>query len=213
MPHQYLSELVTPAVAAAQQDYGSRDQVARLVAAWDTGTRLGPEEAEFVAERDTFFLASVGETGWPYVQHRGGPVGFLRVLDDGATLAWADFRGNRQYLSVGNVGASERVSLLLLDQLHARRLKVIGTASVHDVRAGDPTGLLDRVALPGYVARVERVVTVQVQGFDWNCPQHITPRWTQAELAPLHDELARLQAENAALRAQVAGGPHDRPPA
>lgn len=198
MPHQYLTELVTPTVQAAQERYGSRPAMSRVIAGWDTEQRLGPDEAEFVAERDTFFLATVGETGWPYVQHRGGPPGFLRVLDDGATLAWADLRGNRQYLSVGNLAAEPRVSLLLLDQARARRLKVIGTATVHDVTDGDP--LLAQVSVPGE-GRVERVVTVRVQGFDWNCPQHITPRYSTAELAPLHDELARLRAENAALRA------------
>jgi predicted pyridoxine 5'-phosphate oxidase superfamily flavin-nucleotide-binding protein len=126
------------------------------------------------------------------------------VLDDGATLAWADFRGNRQYLSVGNLAVEDRVSLLLLDQAHARRLKVIGTASVHDVRNGDAAGLLAAVTLPDHDARVERVVTVQVQGFNWNCPQHITPRYTVEEIAPLQEELARLRAENAALRADPA---------
>ena len=205
MPHRYLTELVTPSVAAAQEQYGSREAVTRMTASWDTPSRLGPDEARFVAERDTFFLATVGESGWPYVQHRGGPAGFLRVLDDGATLAWADVRGNRQLLSVGNLAATHRVSLLLLDQAHARRLKVIGTATVHDVRTGGADGLLDRVALPAQAGRVERVVTVQVLGFDWNCPQHITPRFTQAELAPLHDELARLRRENEALRAALAG--------
>jgi len=204
VPHPYLAQLVTPSVAAAQEHYGSRAAMARMVAGADGETRLGPLEAAFVAERDTFFLASVGETGWPYVQHRGGPLGFLRVLDDGATLAWADFRGNRQYLSVGNLAVEDRVSLLLLDQAHARRLKVIGTASVHDVRNGDAAGLLAAVTLPDHDARVERVVTVQVQGFDWNCPQHITPRYTVEEIAPLQEELARLRAENAALRADPA---------
>ena len=121
MPHAYLDALVTPSVAAAQEQYGSRAVVARWIAGGDDDPRLGPDEAAFVAERDTFFLATVGETGWPYVQHRGGPPGFLQVLDDGATLAWADLRGNRQYLSVGNLGADPRVSLLLLDQAHAAR--------------------------------------------------------------------------------------------
>ena len=204
MPHPYLAELVTPSVAAAQDHYGSRAAMARMVAGADGDVRLGPEEEQFVAERDTFFLATVGEGGWPYVQHRGGPQGFLKVLDEGATLAWADFRGNRQYLSVGNVAVEDRVSLLLLDQAHARRLKVIGTATVHDVRHGEQAALLERVALPDYDGRVERVLTVQVRGYDWNCPQHITPRFTLAELTPLQDEIARLRAENAALRADLA---------
>ena len=138
------------------------------------------------------------------MQHRGGPAGFLRVLDDGARLAWADVRGNRQYVSVGNLAADPRVSLLLLDQAGRRRLKVLGTATVHDVRDGDPDGLLSRTAVPGQEGRVERVVTVRVQGWDWNCPQHITPRFSAAELQPLHAELARLRAENAALTALLA---------
>lgn len=202
MPHQYLQTLTTPAVEAAQERYGSRTSMARLVAGWDTDGRLGEAEAEFIAARDSFFLATVGETGWPYVQHRGGPPGFLRVLD-GSTLGWADFRGNRQYLSVGNLSASGRVSLLLLDQAHQRRLKVLGTAEVVDAR--DDPALAERLTVPGYPAKVERVVLVRVRGFDWNCPQHITPRFTAAELAealePVQAELAALRAENARLRA------------
>ena len=197
MPNQYLTELMTPTVAAAQERYGSREAVRRAIAGY-RATTLGPDETEFIAERDTFFLATVGETGWPYVQHRGGPPGFLHVVEDGATLAWADLRGNRQYLSVGNVATEPRVSLFLLDQAHARRLKVIGTATVHDVTSGHP--LLVQVAVPGG-AKAERVLTVRVHGYDWNCPQHITPRYTEVELSPLRDELARLRAENAALRA------------
>ena len=164
MPHAYLSRARHPVRRGRRSsEYGSRDAVARWIAGGDDDPRLGPDEAAFVAERDTFFLATVGETGWPYVQHRGGPPGFLRVLDDGATLAWADLRGNRQYLSVGNLAAEPRVSLLLLDQAHARRLKVLGTATVHDVRAGDPDGLLAQVAVPEQQRRVERVVTVRVE--------------------------------------------------
>jgi uncharacterized protein len=189
--HAYLSQLVTPSVAAAQERYGSRTAQARHVERADVPDRLGPDEAEFIVLQDHFFLASTGETGWPYVQHRGGPPGFLRVLDDGSTLAWADFRGNRQYLSVGNVDADPRVSLLLLDAARQTRLKVLGRASVHD----DPTEeLRTAVDLPGYPAKVERVMTVEVAGFDWNCPQHITQRFTSAELAPLLEELQRLRA-------------------
>ena len=206
MAHAYLTQLVTPSVEGAQERYGSRATMARYLAGADEGSRLGPDEEEFLAERDTFFLATVGETGWPYVQHRGGPAGFVRVLDEGATVAWADFRGNRQYLSVGNLATSSRVSLLFLDQAHARRLKVLGTAEVHDVRDGAHPELLAQVALPESRARVERVVRVTVQGFDWNCPQHITPRYTLAELAPLQQELARLREENETLRGQVPTG-------
>lgn len=198
MAHAYLQHLVTPSVVAAQERYGSRRAMERHVARAEVPERLGPDEAAYLAEQDSFVLATVGETGWPYVQHRGGPPGFLRVLDDGATLAWADFRGNRQYVSVGNVAACARVSLLLLDPARQTRLKVLGEATVVD----DPSPELQAaVALPGYRATVERVMTVAVRGFDWNCPQHITPRFTREQLAPVFDELERLRAENAALRA------------
>lgn len=199
MAHTYLQHLVTPSVVAAQERYGSRRAMERHVAGADVPERLGPDEAAFLAEQDCFVLATVGETGWPYVQHRGGPPGFLRVLDDGATLAWADFRGNRQYVSVGNVAATARVSLLVLDPAQQARLKILGEATVVD----DPSpGLQAAVALPGYPATVERVMTVAVRGFDWNCPQHITPRFTREQLAPVLEELERLRAENAALRAR-----------
>ena len=208
MAHAYLQQLVTPSVAAAQERYGSRRAMSRHVAATEVPARLGPDEAAFIAEQDSFVLATVGETGWPYVQHRGGPPGFLRVLDDGATLAWADFRGNRQYVSVGNVEASPRVSLLLLDPARQARLKVLGEALVLD----DPSPALQAaVALPGYRATVERVMTVAVRGFDWNCPQHITPRFTREQLAPALEELERLRADNAALRREL-GSVHEAVP-
>lgn len=195
MSHAYLQQLVTPSVAAAQERYGSRAAQARHVERSDVPGRLGLDEAEFIATQDHFVLASVGETGWPYVQHRGGPAGFLRVLDDGATLAWADFRGNRQYVTVGNVAANPKVSLLLLDQARQARLKVLGEASVID---DPPEQLRQAVELPGYAAKIERVITVSVAGFDWNCPQHITQRWSAAELAPLLEELQQLRAQVAA---------------
>lgn len=202
MVHSYLDALVTPSVAAAQERMGSRNAQERHVDTAEVPPTLGPDEAEFVAGRDWFVLATVGESGWPYVQHRGGPAGFLRVLDEGRTVAWADLRGNRQYLSVGNLSASPRVSLLLLDQARRARLKVIGEATLHE----EPDdALLATVRHPDQQGRVERVVTVAVRGFDWNCPQHITPRWSAEELAPvLAERFAGLEAELAALRAENA---------
>jgi predicted pyridoxine 5'-phosphate oxidase superfamily flavin-nucleotide-binding protein len=208
MPHRYLQELTTASVAAAQQRYGSRVAIQRMTAGWDTDGLLGPDETAFIAERDGFFLATVNENGWPYVQHRGGPPGFLHVLDpvDGhSVLGWADVRGNRQYLSVGNLDATARVSLLLMDYAHRRRLKILGTARVLDVREADrsPLGAQLHVRASG---TPERFITVTVHGYDWNCPQHITPRYTEAELAgvlaPVRDELARLREENRALRSR-----------
>lgn len=206
MPHRYLETLTTPSVQSAQQRYGSRASMARIVAGWDTDDRLGDGEEAFIADSDGFYLATVTETGWPYLQYRGGPPGFLRVLD-ATTLGWADFRGNRQYLSVGNLGASPRVSLFLMDYAHQRRLKILGTADVADAR--DDSTLAASLAAPAYDARVERAIVVRVHGFDWNCPQHITPRFSAAELAPALDpieaEMQRLRIDNALLRARLDG--------
>jgi predicted pyridoxine 5'-phosphate oxidase superfamily flavin-nucleotide-binding protein len=214
MPHRYLQELTTASVAEAQQQYGSRTAIERMTSGWHTDALLDDDTAAFIADRDAFYLATVGQSGWPYIQHRGGPPGFLHVLDphdeDRSVLAWADLRGNRQYLSVGNLAASPRVSLFLMDYAHQQRLKIIGTAETFDVRDGVPDKLAERLAtnLPGGV--VERIITVTVHGYDWNCPQHITPRYTEAELAealsPVREELSHLRAENAALRRQLADG-------
>lgn len=193
MTHRYLDIVMTPSVADAQRRaYGA----AYAPGGSEGPDPLGPDEAAFIAERDSFYLASVSETGWPYVQHRGGPKGFLRVLD-GRTLAFADFRGNRQLLTVGNVAADPRVSLFLMDYPGRRRLKVLGRATflVPDA-AGD---LAARVAVTGTRARVERVVRIDVEAFDWNCPQNITPRYTADEVeeatAPLRARIADLEAQ------------------
>jgi predicted pyridoxine 5'-phosphate oxidase superfamily flavin-nucleotide-binding protein len=185
MPHRYLQELTTASVAAAQERYGSRVAIQRMTAGWDTDGLLGADEADFIAERDGFVLATVTENGWPYVQHRGGPPGFLHVLDavDGhSVLGWADVRGNRQYLSVGNLDATARVSLLLMDHAHRRRLKIIGTARVLDVGEADGSSLGEQLRVRAS-GTPERFIVVTVHGYDWNCPQHITPRYTEAELA------------------------------
>ena len=134
-------------------------------------------------QRDTFYMATVNADGWPYVQHRGGPAGFLRVLGP-KCLAYADFRGNKQMISVGNVTTNERVSLILMDYPNRRRLKILGHLRVQD--AGDVASEeLAEVDLPGYKARIERVMYIDVVAFDWNCPQHITRRFTEAEFAAL----------------------------
>jgi predicted pyridoxine 5'-phosphate oxidase superfamily flavin-nucleotide-binding protein len=184
MSTRYLGIATTASVAAAQEHYGSATQWARIGArghADDTGRnqRLGPPELAFVAARDGFYLASVSETGWPYVQYRGGPTGFLIAVDT-STLGFADFRGNRQYITTGNVRANDRVSLFLMDYAHQRRLKIFGHMGIID--AADDPMLAERLIVPGYPGRVERLVLIAVEAFDWNCPQHITPRFTQAEL-------------------------------
>jgi predicted pyridoxine 5'-phosphate oxidase superfamily flavin-nucleotide-binding protein len=150
-------------------------------------------------------MATVSESGWPYVQHRGGPPGFIRMLDD-KTLAIADFRGNRQYISVGNLAAGGRASLILMDYANRRRLKIFAHVEVKTL--ADNPELAAAVATPGYKAKPERVLKFHLDAFDWNCPQHIAPRFTEAEidaaLAPVRERLAQLEAENKALRDKLA---------
>ena len=147
------------------------------------GDALGPMEREFIGRRDSFYLATVTADGWPYVQHRGGPKGFLRVLDD-RTLAFADFAGNAQFVTAGNLETNDRVALFLMDYPNQARLKVIGHARVVEGGALNSADaeLAAKVAVAGYSARVQRVIVVDVVAFDWNCSQHITPRWTQEEV-------------------------------
>jgi predicted pyridoxine 5'-phosphate oxidase superfamily flavin-nucleotide-binding protein len=203
MTHRFGALMFTPHVKALQKEEGSRASYARFeepdAPARD---RLEEREKDFIAARDSFYMATVSETGWPYVQHRGGPPGFLKVLDD-RTLGFADYRGNKQYVSVGNLVTDDRVSLFLMDYPNQRRLKLLGHARTIDAES-DPT-LLARLQ-DHYPAKVERGVVITLEGFDWNCPQHITPRFTEAELtealAPIRARLAALEAENAALKAE-----------
>lgn len=210
MRHRYLDIASTPSVREAREHYGSAAQWARADAPTTLDEtvrnhRMGAAEQDFIAERDGFYLASVSETGWPYVQFRGGPIGFLKTIDD-STLGYADFRGNRQYITTGNVQANDRVSLFLMDYVHRQRLKIFGRMRVTD--AIDDPALKERLTVAGYAGRVERVVLITVEAFDWNCPQHITPRFTEAELKaalqPARDEMAALRAENERLRREMA---------
>jgi predicted pyridoxine 5'-phosphate oxidase superfamily flavin-nucleotide-binding protein len=205
MAHAFAQTLFTPQVREVQQRLGSRDAYARHDAGPDHHAELGPDEALFIEARDSFYMATTGQTGWPYVQHRGGPAGFVRVLDP-KTLALPDFRGNRQYISVGNLETDDRAALFFMDYANRARLKLIG----HVAATLDPA-VLQRLALPDYRARVERALVIRVVAFDWNCPQHITPRFTEAEIAagvaPLRARLAELEAENAALKKALALAP------
>lgn len=202
--YSFLDLASSPSVRAVQEEMGS----ARL---WTPGAadrqfeRFTPDEAAFIAERDSFYMASVSESGWPYVQHRGGPPGFLKVIDE-TTLAFADYRGNRQYISVGNLDADDRVALILVDYPRRARLKILAHAERLALDA-DPA-LLERVTDGGYRAKPERVFRLRLAAFDWNCPQHITPRFTEAEIGravqPLRDRLEALENENRQLRERLA---------
>jgi predicted pyridoxine 5'-phosphate oxidase superfamily flavin-nucleotide-binding protein len=205
MARRFTELAFTESVRAAQERYGSRAAVHGLERASDARDRLGEAEAAFIAARDGFYMASVGENGWPYVQFRGGPAGFLRVLDE-RTLGYADFRGNRQYISAGNLQVDGRAALILMDYAAPRRLKIWARARIVD--AVEDPALAERLAVPGYPGRVERAMLLAVEAFDWNCPQHITPRFTEAEVlqavAPLRHRVDELEAEVARLRAGTA---------
>ena len=183
MTHRFADLVFTDSVKAAQEYYGSRAHNERLQKNFGPNDQLTSRETSFIALRDTFYLATVGETGWPYVQHRGGPPGFLRVLEPNL-LAYADFRGNTQLVSVGNLSSNDRCSVILMDYPNRRRLKILGRMRIADARTL-PQALLTQVELPGYRARIERVALIDVAAFDWNCPQHITQRYTQLEFAEL----------------------------
>jgi predicted pyridoxine 5'-phosphate oxidase superfamily flavin-nucleotide-binding protein len=201
MGHSFAGIAFTPSVRAAQERYGSRERYSRMDNAGEVRAALGEHETAFLAERDSFYLATVGDSGWPYVQHRGGPRGFVRVLDE-HTLAFADFRGNLQYVSVGNVDADDRVSLIFVDYANRERLKLFGRLRWHEAASAAPA-LRAAVDLAGYRARVERIAVIDVAALDWNCPQHITPRYTLDEIEPL---VAPLQARIAELEAALAAG-------
>lgn len=197
---RHFAELAfTPLVQAEQARIGSRGRYAQMAAQGRDDSALGPPEAEFLEHRDSFYMATVSETGWPYVQHRGGPPGFVRLVDE-RTLGFADLGGNRQHISMGNLRHDDRVSLFFMDYANRRRLKILGR-----VRVSEDPDLLARVT-PDGTSRAERAVLITVEGFDWNCPQHITQRFTVAELAPVTERLQAAEAEIVRLRALLAEG-------
>ena len=204
MPYGFLDIATTPSVHAAQVAHGSAGLYEK-VGANRTFDRFGPAEEAFIAARDSFYLASVSETGWPYVQHRGGPPGFVKILDD-RTLGFADFRGNRQYISLGNTAVNDRVALILMDYPARRRLKLYARIEARDLAAD--AALAEKLALPDYRGISERAFLLHLEAFEWNCPQHITPRFTESEVAaavaPLRARLAELETETQALRDELA---------
>ncbi len=227
MTDAYYEVAFSPEVLDAQVRYGSRAALERLrlahhddVSAVSTadpstdaepikpaGDALTQDEREFLAALDGFYLATVSATGWPYVQFRGGPTGFVRT-PDAHTIAWADFRGNRQYITNGHLSHDDRIALIFLDYPRRLRLKVYGHAQLVDVPSDRAkTDDVGSLAVAGYRAKVEREVRVRVTAYDWNCQQHITPRYSAEELAPilqdLHDQIAALQAQNAELQARL----------
>jgi hypothetical protein len=202
MPHAFADIAFTPSVKAAQQRDGSRAGYARSFEGDGTtfNDRLGDSEVKFIAAQRSFYMATVSETGWPYLQHRGGPRGFLKVLDD-KTLAFADYAGNRQLISVGNLATNDRVALILMDYAQRVRLKVLGRLAVQDLAPRD--ALAQTLVDPAYRARPQRAMVISVEGFDWNCPQHIPVR---IDAEDVQRALEQRDARIAELEARLAHG-------
>ena len=206
MAHNFGALAFTPVIKALQEQHGSRRAYAkREQTGASSPDRLGPDETAFISERDSVYMASVGSTGWPYIQHRGGAKGFLKVIDD-RTIAFADFAGNKQFISAGNLTTDNRLAMILVDYPQQARLKILGRAEIID--GEQAAEWIARVRDPNEKTAIERVFVIHVEAFDWNCPQHITPRYTsdeiQAALATVEQELQELKQENERLRTQLA---------
>jgi predicted pyridoxine 5'-phosphate oxidase superfamily flavin-nucleotide-binding protein len=203
MAYGFMDIALTPAVRRAQAEMGA-DRLWSDFKGHREFDRFSASETAFIAKRDSFYMASVSETGWPYVQHRGGPPGFLKVLDD-RTLAFVDYRGNRQYISTGNLAENDRICLFLIDYPARARLKIYARAEKLALDA-DPV-LTAEVTDGDYGAKAERIFRLKLEAFDWNCPQHIVPRYTQAEIRAasqlLRDKITLLEQENASLRERL----------
>ncbi|MEO7213543.1 pyridoxamine 5'-phosphate oxidase family protein [Mucilaginibacter sp.] len=195
----------TDGIKALQQQYGSRDSYARMENRDDTDG-LTEAEADFIEQRDSFYMASIGENGYPYIQHRGGPAGFIKVINAN-TLGVVDFKGNKQYISVGNVLTHHQVSLFLMDYPHKTRLKIYADARI--VELADEPALFKLLDPADYKHTPERMILFDVKAFDWNCPQHITPRYTEDEIkrafAPQNEYVLKLEYELEKLKKQLAG--------
>jgi uncharacterized protein len=202
VPQRFYELAFTPSVKAEQEKHGSARQYDRMQHNEAFGNTLGRDEQYFLSLRDSFYMASVSETGWPYIQHRGGPPGFVHVLSP-SLIGFADLRGNKQYISLGNLDRDNRVALFFMDYPNQTRLKILGRTETHENDA-ESARLLKELRTTDPKAVAERAILIHIEGFDWNCPQHITPRYTEAEaeraIAPLHKRIADLEAQLLKLR-------------
>jgi predicted pyridoxine 5'-phosphate oxidase superfamily flavin-nucleotide-binding protein len=205
MGRSFAQIAFTPLVKEQQKKRGSRSQYERMEKLGPPGDALTEYEREFIRARDSFYLATVNETGWPYIQHRGGEPGFLHVLDE-HTLGFADYRGNRQYVSLGNLEHDDRVALFLIDYPSRTRLKILGRAAVYEGEGAQQW--IEQLSTVADRKLVERAFVIKVEGFDWNCQQHITPRFTEEQvvkvMAPLRQRLSELEEENKRLRQEIS---------
>ncbi len=198
MAHKFAELAFTPAVQKVQAEQGSRHVYARMEdGEFDYNNLLGPDEAAFIEARDSVYMATTSETGWPYIQHRGGPAGFIKVLNE-RQIGFLDYRGNRQYVSVGNLSGSDKVSMFFMDYPRKARLKLLGHARVVTTDEAKELGL---IVPDSYRAHPERAMVIDVAGYDWNCPQHITERYTLDEVRPA---IEKLQARIQELEDQIA---------
>jgi uncharacterized protein len=191
MRRKFTEIAFTPGVKAAQIKYGTREINETFVQQGITEDLLTAKEIKFIQARDSFYLGTVGSNGYPYIQFRGGATGFLRILDE-KTLGFADFKGNLQYISVGNLSQSDRVFLFLMDYAHRRRLKIWGRAKVVD-----DISLLSELTIPNYPAKIERGIIITIEAMSWNCPQHIPLKYSETEVQ------AEVQAKTAPLEARI----------
>ncbi len=196
MSHKFFDLTFTESVKAAQEKYGSRRNYARMEGGKPDFYGLTDAEEDFIERRDGFYMATVNSESQPYIQFRGGPPGFLKVLDV-ATLGFADFRGNLQYISVGNLNENKKAALFLMDYPNQTRLKILANVEVIDSK--DAPELIEKLTVPDYKAKIERAIILHVEAFDWNCPQHITPRYTMDEvkqmIAPMTEHIEKLERE------------------
>lgn len=194
MPRKFGEIAFTPEVQAAQTDRGSRETYERYIANGPDNDSIAPQLANFIASLEGFYLGTVGSNGYPYIQFRGGPPGFLKVLDE-KTLGFADFAGNVQYITVGNLSSNAKAFLFLMDYRHRKRVKIWGQAEF--VEGDSPW--IEQLQIPGYSAKIERAILFHVEAHSENCPQHIPIRYSEAEvefmLAPLRDRIAELEQQ------------------
>ena len=200
MSYGFLDIAITPSVRSMQEAMGS-DRLYTNFSGDRAFDRFTDNEVDFIAQQNSFYMSTVSESGWPYVQHRGGAPGFLKVIDE-RTLAFGDFRGNRQYISAGNARANPRACLILVDYPRRARLKIYARVEIESL--DDTPELADQVVTPDYRSRLERIFVLHLEAFDWNCSQHITARYTEQQIAEatqlLQQRLAALEAELADLR-------------
>lgn len=203
MVNKFYDIAFTPSVKASQKHYGSRKHFEKFDGQTPDEPILSEIEIDFISHSDGFYMATVGEQNQPYIQFRGGKTGFLKVLNN-KTLGFADFRGNLQYISIGNLSVNNKVALFLMDYANQKRLKIFAEAEVRDAESAPE--VIENLKDSDYKAVIERAIILNIKGFSWNCPQHITPRYTIEQIKtmtqPLYEHIEKLEAEIEILKSK-----------